>query len=104
MEFDPTIGASTWSASMLALQRRRQRSFLSALLASGLAAGAVAQETYFVAPPSSGGSDSNPGSSAAPWATLQHAADRVTAGDTVIVRAGTYAGFNVGEPHTGTPG
>ncbi len=47
---------------------------------------------YVVAPPPAG-SDSNDGSMAHPWATLQHAADTVVAGDTVAVKAGSYAGF-----------
>jgi MYXO-CTERM domain-containing protein len=34
--------------------------------------------------------DSNPGSEAAPWATIQHAVDSLTGGDTVTVKAGTY--------------
>ena len=46
--------------------------------------------TFYVA---NGGSDGNSGDSATPWQTLQHAADAVHAGDTVIVRAGNYAGF-----------
>jgi parallel beta-helix repeat protein len=33
------------------------------------------------------------GTSASPWRTLQYAADHVQAGDTVVVRAGNYAGF-----------
>jgi hypothetical protein len=37
------------------------------------------------------GSDSNNGSQSAPWATLQHAADSVGAGDTVLAEDGTYA-------------
>src|SRR5205807_8590921 len=39
-----------------------------------------------------------------PWRTLQHAADRVTAGVTVIVNPGSYAGFAVGwdAPRAGT--
>jgi parallel beta-helix repeat protein len=45
--------------------------------------------TYHVA---STGNDGNPGSAAQPWATLQHAADSIAAGDTVYVHAGTYAG------------
>ncbi len=45
---------------------------------------------YYVAP---GGSDSNPGTMDLPWATLQHAADVVMAGDEVIVLDGSYAGF-----------
>jgi hypothetical protein len=47
-------------------------------------AGAV---TFHVAP---GGSDASPGTLAAPFRTIQHAADLVQPGDTVLVRAGTY--------------
>ena len=47
---------------------------------------------YFVSP---AGNDTNPGTTDAPWLTLQHAANTVAAGDTVTVRAGTYAGFQV---------
>ena len=36
------------------------------------------------------GNDSNPGTLAAPWRTIQHAADTVRAGSTVYVRGGTY--------------
>jgi hypothetical protein len=43
--------------------------------------------TYYVSP---AGSDSSNGSSTAPWLTIQHAANSVTAGDTVYVLAGTY--------------
>ncbi|MGQ9872561.1 right-handed parallel beta-helix repeat-containing protein [Leptodesmis sp.] len=46
------------------------------------------QTTYYVAP---NGKDSNVGSQQSPWATLNHAAEVVQAGDTVYVRAGTYA-------------
>lgn len=57
--------------------------------------------TYYVAPT---GTDAANGSSAAPWQTLQNAADHVKAGDTVRVRAGTYAGFALGwnSPQNGT--
>lgn len=41
------------------------------------------------------GNDSNVGSAALPWKTLQKAADSVKAGDTVLVNNGTYAGFRV---------
>jgi hypothetical protein len=37
------------------------------------------------------GSDANPGTSALPWRTLQHAADMVNPGDVVIVEDGTYS-------------
>lgn len=49
--------------------------------------------TYFV---SSGGADTAAGTAAAPWKTLQKAADTVVAGDTVVVRAGRYTtGMNI---------
>ncbi len=51
-------------------------------------------DTYYVAPPPLG-SDGQAGSEGAPWATLQHAADSVAAGDTVIVRAGDYVGMQI---------
>ncbi|MBZ0113297.1 MAG: right-handed parallel beta-helix repeat-containing protein [Thermoanaerobaculia bacterium] len=59
------------------------------------AASAAHAATYYVAPPASGGSDGNPGSFGQPWATLQHAADTVIAGDTVFVRSGSYTGFHL---------
>ena len=39
---------------------------------------------------STNGSDSNPGTEAAPWRTVQHAADTVRAGSTVNIRGGVY--------------
>jgi hypothetical protein len=53
---------------------------------SGLAGAA----TYYVAPPASGGSDSNPGTIGSPWATWGKAVATAIAGDTVYFRAGTY--------------
>lgn len=47
--------------------------------------------THYVAPLPAG-SDSNPGTKASPWRTIQKAADTVNAGDTVIVKDGTYTG------------
>jgi hypothetical protein len=38
------------------------------------------------------GADANDGSDAAPWRTLQHAADSVEPGTTILVEAGDYAG------------
>jgi MYXO-CTERM domain-containing protein len=43
---------------------------------------------YYVAPT---GSDSNPGTQASPWGTVQKAASTAAAGDTVWFRGGTYA-------------
>ncbi|MGD1277663.1 MAG: right-handed parallel beta-helix repeat-containing protein [Tepidisphaeraceae bacterium] len=42
---------------------------------------------------STGGDDAGPGAPNAPWATLQHAAEVVQAGDSVTVLPGHYAGF-----------
>ncbi|HKA90301.1 MAG TPA: right-handed parallel beta-helix repeat-containing protein [Haliangiales bacterium] len=70
------------------------RPWLVALVfALGVALGETARATTFYVQP--GGDDNGPGSSANPWGTLQAAADKVGAGDTVIVRAGTYAGFDL---------
>ena len=44
-------------------------------------------QTYYVAP---NGNDSNPGDINHPWSTIQHAADTMVAGDTVLIRSGTY--------------
>jgi hypothetical protein len=54
--------------------------------------GAASATVYYVAP---SGSDSNPGTSASPWATIQRAVNigqnpQVVSGDTIIVKAGTY--------------
>lgn len=65
-----------------------------ALVVFLLAARALPAATYHVGPPGSG-SDSNPGTQALPWATLQHAAESVGPGDTVLVHAGGYAGFHL---------
>jgi parallel beta-helix repeat protein len=50
------------------------------------------------------GLDAYAGTSLSPWKTLQHAADNAVAGDTVIVKPGTYAGFEMGwdNPQNGT--
>lgn len=36
------------------------------------------------------GNDSNPGTKARPWRTIQKAADTLVAGETVYIKAGTY--------------
>ncbi len=49
--------------------------------------------TYYVSP---AGNDANNGSLAAPWRTIQKAANVVNPGDTVYVRAGVYGPYNNG--------
>jgi hypothetical protein len=57
--------------------------------------------TYYVSPT---GNNSNTGSADSPWLTIQNAVNIVQPGDTVIVRAGSYAGFILGwdVPEAGT--
>jgi parallel beta-helix repeat protein len=50
--------------------------------------GSTVTGAYYV---STTGSDSNSGSSASPWKTIQRAANTLIAGDTVVVTAGTYS-------------
>jgi hypothetical protein len=45
------------------------------------------EKTYFVA---LDGSDAEPGTIDRPWATINHAAEKVSAGDMVVVRGGRY--------------
>jgi hypothetical protein len=54
--------------------------------------------TFYV---SKSGSDTNSGSFTAPWLTIQHAANSVTAGATVYVESGTY-NESVNLPNSGT--
>jgi hypothetical protein len=56
------------------------------LVCVGLAFGQPNSSLYV----STTGNDSNPGTQAAPWRTVQHAADTVRAGSTVNVRGGVY--------------
>ncbi|MCP5047417.1 MAG: DUF1565 domain-containing protein [bacterium] len=56
------------------------------LILFGLAAPGYGANYYV----SKSGSDSNPGSEAQPWKTIQKAADTLTAGDTVYIKTGTY--------------
>ena len=61
---------------------------------------AHAGTTYYV---STTGSDSNPGTLASPWQTIQHAANTATAGATVYVMGGTYK-ESVNFPNSGAQG
>lgn len=60
---------------------------------------AAAASTYYV---SIDGSDANPGSNAAPWATFSHAFSVMSPGDTLIVKDGTYT-QRIEDPVSGTP-
>jgi hypothetical protein len=63
-----------------------------ACLLSGAAADTSHAATYYVA---TTGNDTNAGTQAAPWRTLQRAANVVLAGDTVRVLDGDYQGFDL---------
>lgn len=60
------------------------------VLAALLAGQTLVATTYFVSP---SGNNSNPGTEGEPWASLQKAADTMSAGDTVMVQSGNYAGW-----------
>jgi hypothetical protein len=66
-----------------------------------LFASSAAADIFHVAPPPAG-SDLHDGGPGQPWATLQHAADSVQAGDAVIVHAGAYVGMHI--TTSGAPG
>ena len=62
-------------------------SALCILLTCALAAFGQTNTSFYVA---TTGKDSNPGTQAAPWLTIQHAADTARAGSTIYVRGGIY--------------
>jgi len=70
------------------MRSHRSRPVLVSFLAVPLAVAPAARATTWYVAPS--GDDANPGSEAAPWATLQHAADEVSPGDEVRVADGEY--------------
>jgi hypothetical protein len=71
--------------------RRTLLSLFCATVVVFLASATASADTFYVAP-SPAGSDTNAGTEAAPFATIQKAADVAFAGDTVVVMPGTYAG------------
>ena len=80
---------------------------VTALSGNSPASGATATLTLLAQPPTgttyyvaTTGSDSNPGTLAAPFATLQHAATVAVAGDTVLARQGVYNAL-LTPPHSG---
>src|SRR5437763_16721485 len=62
--------------------------FLAAAL-SILAATTATANTYYISP---AGSDTNPGTSAAPWRSIQKASASLQPGDTAMIADGDYAG------------
>lgn len=77
-----------------ALEQKRGQARLAAPAASATT-GVQDVHDFYV---SDTGADSNPGTAAAPFSTLQRAADVTRPGDTVHIRAGAYAGFNLNSP------
>ncbi len=77
-----TIAAASSSSASLA-------SGYSSLISSSYTSNSkyTSANTYYV---SASGSDSNPGTSAAPWATMSHATSTVSGCALVLVQAGTY--------------
>lgn len=74
------------------------------LLISVLFPGILPSATYHVDANHPSASDSNPGTSDLPWLTLQHAADTVVPGDSVLVMSGTYTGVTFsGSGSSGSP-
>ncbi|MGH9599071.1 MAG: right-handed parallel beta-helix repeat-containing protein [Terracidiphilus sp.] len=74
---------------------RKLYAIILAILSLPIAARAA---TFYVSP---SGSDANPGTSSAPFRTIQHAADLAQPGDVVTVRAGIYR-ERVSPPRGGT--
>jgi hypothetical protein len=66
-----------------------------------LSAGTGDAATYYVDNNHASASDANPGTFDLPWLTIQHASETMVAGDTVLVRAGTY-NEHVYTEHDGT--
>ena len=61
--------------------------FLTFLVLSQVLGSFASGTTYYVSPT---GSDTDPGTESQPWKTIQKAADTLSAGDTVYIKAGTY--------------
>jgi len=74
---------------------------VGSLLLTLVAASAGWAAIYHVSPL---GNDGNPGTPAAPWATLSKANTVLIAGDTAIIHAGTYSGQRIEPINSGSPG
>ena len=67
-----------------------------------IATGPAGATEYHVDPV--GGNDSDPGTLAQPWLTLQYSLDQLTPGDTLNLHAGTYSSFQFEVSVSGVPG
>jgi parallel beta-helix repeat protein len=94
--FAPLLSTVTPRATEL--KKRIGLLLLSIALFSALSATASAN-TFYVST-AAGASDSNAGTLALPWQTIQHAVDTIAAGDTIIVQPGTYVGCRIGKSGT----
>ena len=68
--------------------RRSKKTLVVLILAISQFIVSASASTHYIS--ASGGSDSNAGTSAAPWATFAHAWTGMASGDTLIVKNGTY--------------
>ena len=71
---------------------------ITTLCLSLLSKSLIAQTTYFVS--ETGNDEYNGLTSSTAFATFQHAADIVSAGDSVLVLSGNYSGFDLRENGT----
>ena len=78
----------------------RVSSLVAVALVLGLATDSTAQSTTFYVSPT--GNDSNSGSMASPWLTVQKAANTLVAGQTALLRGGTYRERGIRFAHSGT--
>jgi hypothetical protein len=67
---------------------RSKKTLIVSILAISQFIVAASASTHYIS--ASGGSDSNAGTAAAPWATFDHAWTGMSSGDTLIVKNGTY--------------
>lgn len=70
---------------------RSKKTLIVLILAFSQLIVTASASTYYIS--ASGGSDSNTGTSAAPWATFAHAWTGMSSGDTLIVKNGTYSAW-----------
>ncbi len=81
-----------------------KKTFVSAIIVTLATACSTFGGIYYVAMPSDGGNNANPGTLAQPWATVEKASRTMGAGDTVYVRGGSYILSKTLDPRSGAPG